>query len=73
MMHAHVVIAEVLGCNAADVYEGRYQSGRTRVPVYVVGDNYYCAPTAQHKPPKDFPEWKSIGWYKEREVFEAVP
>jgi hypothetical protein len=36
------LIAEHFGMDSRDVWEGRYQYGRTALPVYVLGDDYYC-------------------------------
>lgn len=38
---AGTIIAETLGMDAAEIGEYRYQSTRTRHPVYAIGDGYY--------------------------------
>ena len=43
---AGTIIAETLGMDAAGIEEYRYQSTRTKQPVYAIGDNYYTVSKA---------------------------
>ena len=56
---ANEIIGETLGMNVNDVTEYRYQSTRTSIPVYAIGDTYYCCPIAGRLPPKGW-EWRPI-------------
>ena len=75
---AAFVIATFFCSDIADVTEGRYQYGRTSIPVYVIGNNYYCCPpegsTKLPQTDKDMPwDWKPIGEMYSRTVYEAKP
>ena len=65
------IIAFHFGWNITDVSEGRYQSTRYASPsIYVLGDDYYAAPS-NNLPPKNMKgDWKEIGEHYDRKVFE---
>lgn len=52
--NAAEIIAFVLGQDYADMKEARYQPTKTSIPVYVIGEDYYCSPTAKQKLPGGF-------------------
>ncbi len=55
-----------------DVSEGRYQPTRFVSPgVYVVGADYYCAPTTGQKLPATF-AWEKVGEHYGRPVMMAT-
>ena len=70
------IIGFHLCCDMRDVTEGRYQR-YTAPNVYVVGQFYYCCPTASQKPPHlgvrgDTPTtWERAGTYYGRDVFRT--
>ncbi len=49
------VIAEYLGSSCEDVREYRYQPSRfVKVPVFAIGDRYYCVTREGEKPPASY-------------------
>lgn len=49
------------------------QTRYTSPGVYVVGDNYYCAPSMGQRPPAGFGEWEHIAtYYGNRRVYRAL-
>jgi len=68
------VIAIEFCSDISDIKDGRYQPGQSDKPIYVVGNDYYCATRQGQKPAKlrgsDRFEWMkykssfadSIGW-----------
>jgi hypothetical protein len=70
--HANEIIAFHFGWDIKDVSDGRYQPSRFSNPsIYVVGEDYYCAPTAKQKLPKDF-KWTEIAEWYDRKVYRAL-
>lgn len=70
--HANEIIGIHLGWDINDVTDGRYQPSRYFNPsVYVGSNDYYCAPTAKQKLPKGW-DWKEVGEYYGRKVYEAL-
>ena len=72
------IIAFHFCADIADIRDSRYHPTRFASPaIFTVGDNYYCAPSGSQKPPQDreFSEprwdWKPIGTYYGRTVYEA--
>ena len=53
---ANEIIAETFGMDVAEVRDARYQETRTLMPVYAIGDCYYCCPVGKDKPPKGW-DW----------------
>jgi hypothetical protein len=72
--HGSEIIAFHLGCDIRDVTDGRYQPSRySNPPVYVCGEDYFCAPTErQELPGQDF-DWKQVGEWYGRKVYRAQP
>ena len=65
------IIAFHFGADIREVSDSRYQPTRYASPgLYVIGDDYYCSPTASQKPPPDY-TWKKVGEYYGREVLRA--
>lgn len=65
------IIAIHFSSDVVDIREGRYQ-GYSNPAVYVVGSDYYCAPTAaQRAPRKDFEPWVEVGEYYGRKVLRS--
>lgn len=64
------VIATAVSYDMAEIEEYRYQSTRTSIPVYAIGDEYLCAPTRAQKLPKGW-NWKARGTYLGRDVYTA--
>lgn len=64
------IIGFHFGCDMRDVSEGRYQPTRYTNPgIYVLGSDYYAAPS-NNQPPKNMPgDWKEIGEHYGRKVF----
>lgn len=52
------IIADFLGMDLAEMKDYRYHYGHTSVPVYAIGQDYFCSPPTNSKPPKSFGEWK---------------
>jgi len=70
---ANEIIGFHLGWDIADVSEGVYQPTRYSAPrVYVCGDDYFCCPSGNQKPPAGF-DWEKVGTYYERDVYRAKP
>lgn len=70
------IIAFHFSTDIASVREGRYQPGRTGPePVYVVGDDYWCAPKATRPPPDadkfGFNPWQEVACYYGRKVWRS--
>jgi hypothetical protein len=65
------IIAFHFGWNMPDVSEGRYQPTRYSTPsIYVIGDDYYAAPS-NNKPPTNMKgAWREIGEHYGRKVWE---
>ncbi len=59
------IIAETFGWDISEARECRYQPGRTKQPLYAVGNTYYCVSKSL---PKD-----DVGapWEKNRDQFFA--
>lgn len=68
------IIAFFLGWNVSDVSDGRYQR-YTNPAVYVCSNDYYCAPTAKQKLPRDVSEkpWVKVGTEYGRDIYRAEP
>lgn len=69
--HGSEIIAFHFGWNMPDVSEGKYQNYRPSV--YVVGDDYFCCPPGDKKPPapKEF-VWKVVGEHYGRKVYSSL-
>ena len=66
------IIAFQLGWNISDVSEGRYQK-YSNPAVYVCGNDYYCAPTAKQKLPRDVcDKWEKIGTQYGRDIYKGA-
>ena len=65
------IIAFHLWADIETVKDGRYQRHASPA-VYVVVDNYYCAPTANQKPPKGF-DWALSGEEYGRSIYKSTP
>lgn len=66
------IIAFWLGMDLADMKEYRYQATRTSIPVYAIGDKYFCCPTDRQKLPEDFGKWEPIGTAYDRTVYAST-
>ena len=70
---AEECIAFLFGSDIADIRDSRYQPTRYSSPaVFVVGNDYYCAPTKKQKVPAGW-NWKARAFYYGREIYEAAP
>lgn len=47
---AATVLATEWCCDVSNVTENRYQAGRTNIPVFTGGDDYYCVTRIGGKP-----------------------
>lgn len=69
------IIAMWFCTDGPSVSEGKYHHGRTNIPVYVLGNDYYCCPTAGGKPAThrdgDSWDWKPIGELYDRTIYCA--
>jgi hypothetical protein len=59
-MRANEIIAGTLGMDIGEMNECRYQPTRNQIPIYTVGDDYFCCPQAGKAPPKGW-KWKPHG------------
>jgi hypothetical protein len=50
-----------------------YQPGRTTIPVYVGGSDYYVALRDGERPPQHFGEWVKVGDSCGYRIFMATP
>jgi hypothetical protein len=66
---AKEIIAFVTGQDYDDMEDMRYQSTRTSIPVYTIGNEYFCCPTARQKLPKGEYDWKPYSKAYERQVY----
>lgn len=57
-MKANEIIASTFGWDVKEVSDHRYQEGRQSMPVYSIGDFYYCVPSPGRLPPKGW-KWKA--------------
>lgn len=62
---SRTIVAMHLGWDSSDVDDYRYHAGRTDIPVYAIGDHYYCASKFGKKPAryigeKDHWQWKEV-------------
>lgn len=64
------IIATAVSYDMAEIEEYRYQSTRTSIPVYAIGDEYLCAPTSSQKLPKGW-NWRVRGVVLGRTVYTA--
>ena len=65
------VIATAVNYDMAEIEEYRYQSTRTTLPVYAIGDHYYCAPRiAGARPPRGW-KWSEFGTFCGVKVYRA--
>lgn len=70
MKRAHTIIAEHFGMDAIDVYEGRYHYGHTRIPIYVIGDDYYAV--SRERPKDELRTFTAIATLRDgRSIWEA--
>ena len=68
------IIAFHFGCDISEISESRYQPSRYSSPaVYVVGDDYYAAPS-NNKPPKYCvgEPWVEVAEWYGRKIFRAA-
>lgn len=70
---APYIIGFHFGSDMRDISEGRYQPTRYASPaVYVVGNDYYCAPSGSQKPPaRDGWNWQPLATYYGRTIYTA--
>ena len=68
--------ANILACwfssDIRDVQEGRYQPTWTKIPVNVVGNDYYCSPATGDKVPANLAgrdSWLYAGCLYDREIW----
>lgn len=69
------IIAFHFCADLAEMRDQRYQPGTYTSPaVYVVGQDYYCAPAAGKLPGNKFPgqPWQPVATYYGRTVYESV-
>lgn len=63
--------------DSASISETKYQHGRTTIPVYVLGDDYYCCPPVGGAPARhrdgDNWKWQEIGRLDGRSIYRAKP
>jgi hypothetical protein len=67
---AREAIATYVGYDFAEIEDYRYQPTRTAIPVYAIGDAYYCAPTARQKLPGGW-AWKAAATVLGRDIYAA--
>ena len=71
------IIATHFCTDIASIQEGRYHYGRTTIPVYVLGNDYYCCPPEGGKPAKLDGEhhwaWNEDAVLFGRTIYKATP
>lgn len=64
---ANEIIGGTLGMSLSEINEYRYQATRTTIPIYAVGNTYYCCPRQYQTPPK----LDGIKWQPHKDQFWA--